>query len=65
MGCVPTREDDEMALRWLWLRSVDGWSSGEIAARYGVTSERVRTTIQRIRIADREESGEQVEEAYW
>lgn len=65
MGGRPDRKDDEMVLKWLWHRVVDRWTSPQIAARYGVTDTRVRTSIQRVREADRIESGEDVEGAYW
>lgn len=57
MPGLPDRSDDERLLAWLWLRS-QGQSSGEVALRYGVTSERVRTATQRVRQADIDESGE-------
>lgn len=65
MPGLPDRADDERVLSWLRLRS-QGHSSGEVALRYGATSERVRTATQRVRQADIEESGEpDVGRYYW
>lgn len=63
----PSREDDEKLLQMLTLRCA-GWSSWQISVRLGISESYARAGTNRIRSADRKESGEQariVEAGYW
>lgn len=61
---ILTRRDDELHLKWVRLRT-RGYTSVQIAQRYGVRPERVRTVTNRIFNADSRQSGENIKASYW
>lgn len=70
MKCAPdttARANDDWALSMMSMRC-DGWSSGEIATFYDITSEKVRVATSRPMKADIAESGEELRTVlnfYW
>ncbi len=66
-GRLPTRQDDELHLRAVRMRSI-GVSAATTARRLGLESARARVITNRIKQADIKESGEPqdvVRSAYW
>ena len=56
---------DSQLLEWVRLRA-RGHSAAQIARTYGVISARVRTVTNRIKLADKAESGSDYDQkAYW
>ena len=61
---IPTRQTDSIILKWIKLRT-EGFSSGLIAQKYGVSQERVRVATNRVLDDDIKHCGFDVAKAYW
>jgi hypothetical protein len=61
---IPTRQTDSIVLKWIKLRT-EGFSSGLIAQKYGVSQERVRVATNRVLDDDIKHCGFNVAKEYW